>query len=102
MVARLQAVQRGQAAGGDIEGRARAVVGEGVPCGELQHFKFGGEIACGIDDTTHRRIVGRDEDSATFRGTGQIGHDKRLAAPRHLRESERAFGVQDLVQIGHR
>ncbi len=100
-LAGLKPVQRGKPPGADRQRGAGAVVGQGIPRREFDHFELGREEGGGIHHAAHRGIIRCDEHRAAGAGAGEIGHHQRLRAARNLRQRERLAGFQDTGKVGH-
>ena len=100
-LASLQAVERRQPPRADRQGRAGAVERQTVPRGKLQHFQLWREEARGIGQRPHGTFVCGDEDGATLRCAGEVGHHQRLRPAHQRGERQRLFGGQDAGKVGH-
>jgi hypothetical protein len=97
----LQPVQRREPAGTNRKRGAGAVVWQAVPGGKLDDVELWREEAGGIGDSTHRRVVRRDENCPAFRGAREVCHDQRLRPARDRGEGQRRLGGKDAVEVGH-
>jgi hypothetical protein len=67
----------------------------------LDHLEFGREIAGGLGNAAHGKLVGRYADGAAFRSAREVGEQPWEETACYAAESKKLIRLEDALKVSH-